>query len=228
MARVRPAPISPIFIVRFFHRASNHLSTHRRPWPAGTPPSPTVCSRPHTITPAATIQPSVPSSIHYAQTATDPTMASMRSISPHPGVLPAFINPSSPARNRPPQIAPKSDSRPIQHPFNVHGHDPKQQTHLHQICPFRSQQNPPGSKYADHPNLSTIHPWYPIQRPASRLPSDARRLQLQQAMGQRPSAHHIEFIRRSPNLKVAAGQHCIQPRSEIQASNTRTHDQNPA
>ncbi|KAL6009354.1 hypothetical protein ACLOJK_022583, partial [Asimina triloba] len=63
----------------------------------------------------------------------------------HPGVLPTFINPSSPARNQPPQIAPKSDSHPIQHPFSVHGHDPKQQTHLHQIYPFRSQQNPPGS-----------------------------------------------------------------------------------
>ncbi|KAL6009441.1 hypothetical protein ACLOJK_022670 [Asimina triloba] len=43
-------------------------------------------------------------------------MASMRNISPHLGILFAFINPSSPARNQPPQIAPKLDSRPIQHP----------------------------------------------------------------------------------------------------------------
>ncbi|KAL6001203.1 hypothetical protein ACLOJK_006935, partial [Asimina triloba] len=34
MARIRPASISPIFIVRFFHRASNHLSTQRCSWPA--------------------------------------------------------------------------------------------------------------------------------------------------------------------------------------------------
>ncbi|KAL5978085.1 hypothetical protein ACLOJK_029202, partial [Asimina triloba] len=46
MARICPAPFSPIFIVRFFHRASNHLSTHRRPWTAGTPPSPIIYSRP--------------------------------------------------------------------------------------------------------------------------------------------------------------------------------------
>ncbi|KAL6001140.1 hypothetical protein ACLOJK_006872 [Asimina triloba] len=40
----------------------------------------------------------------------------MCSISPPPCVLPAFIYPSSPARNQAPQITPKSNSRPIQQP----------------------------------------------------------------------------------------------------------------